>query len=170
MLMGLVILVNVFLIIYETDEQAKCYPDYSDTHCPYETTGIVWLQTLNYLFLVLYTFEAGLRLYVERLGYFNTIWNNLDFTVVFFGWLEPIITTWIDLGFDVDVAFLRIFRICRLSRIVRIFVVLPELRLLMNGFWSSIKAIFFGSIMLFAVLAVLIRRTLQARSPRNAPL
>ncbi|CAE7945138.1 unnamed protein product, partial [Symbiodinium sp. KB8] len=53
-----------------------------------------------------------------------------------------------------NLGLLRLSRLVRVMRAARVFISIPELYLLISGLYSSIKAIFFGSLMLFFVLVI----------------
>merc|ERR1711972_1258202 len=69
-----------------------------------------------------------------------------------------------------DVAFLRAFRILRLFRALRIILSIRELYLLVNGLADSMRAIFFGAIMLFLLLAFWSIILVEFVHPINASL
>lgn len=148
MVMGAVIACNFFMIIFEADRDGSCYPEYANKFedCPYASSKLNWLWVLNMIFLVTYTVEAFLRLSVLHLLYFYDKWNYLDLFIVCAGWTTQALND------KSNVAILRTLRLARLFRSFRIFSRIRELYLLIRGFASSCKAIFFGVIMLFAML------------------
>jgi len=52
----------------------------------------------------------------------------------------------------INLSFLRIFRIARLTRGIRLLLNIRELYLLVNGILSSMKAIFFGTTLIMLML------------------
>lgn len=142
--MGFIIMFNFLLIILETDitadragEDAKSAPG--------------WIEAASWAVLILFIIELGLRIFVERYNFFRDGWNIFDFCVVA-----------IDAGFCIvglivgtffPVSALRIVRLCKLARVSKIFRVFPELRLMMAGLIGSLRAIFWGTVLLaFALL------------------
>eukprot|EP00928_Gymnodinium_smaydae_P078401 TRINITY_DN6230_c0_g2_i1.p1 TRINITY_DN6230_c0_g2~~TRINITY_DN6230_c0_g2_i1.p1 ORF type:complete len:717 (+),score=83.72 TRINITY_DN6230_c0_g2_i1:49-2199(+) len=148
--MGLVICFNLGLIVYETDYEAQCYPGWYDKpeECPYQASKVLSVYLINLVLLLIYTAEAALRIYADRAKYFQARWNCLDFMVVLTGWISEV------LGGVVNIAFLRIFRVARLSRAFRLLLSIRELYMLITGLASSMRAIFFGVILLLGMLAV----------------
>lgn len=71
------------------------------------------LDSLNLLFLAVFSLEAIVKLFALRLDYFKTAWNCFDISLVFFGYLGL-------LGSLGPIAsLLRIFRVARIFRLVR---------------------------------------------------
>lgn len=152
-LMSVVIILNLGLIIYSTDLEAKCFPNYAsgstpNADCPYLAKNVGWLMVADFLLLVIYTIEAIAHLYVERYMFFCSQWNVIDLVVVCTGWIGEI------LGGVVNINFLRIFRLARLSRAFRLVLSVRELYMLITGFSSAGRAIFFGCLMLLGMLVL----------------
>jgi len=132
---------------------SRCYPEYRDKMADCPTAGgqqLKWLYPTNMAMLILYSVEALLRLFVERMGFFRSRWNCLDFIIVFLGWLNVILSSVMNSKF----AFLRFFRIARLLRVLRIFIAFRELYLLITGLWGAMKTIAWGGLMLFSMLTL----------------
>mmetsp|Transcript_10822 Transcript_10822/g.37916 ORF Transcript_10822/g.37916 Transcript_10822/m.37916 type:complete len:697 (+) Transcript_10822:216-2306(+) len=146
--MGCVIVFNMFLIMWETDYRAKCYPTYTDNlaDCPYNPDDLEWDTILNGLLLAVYTLEAITHLYVHRMRYFGSRWNVIDFSVVMASYIALLA------GSAVNISFLRIFRMVRLTRAFRVVLSIRELYMLLTGLASSFKAIFFGTMLLLMML------------------
>lgn len=146
--MGLVILVNFGFIVFESDRDSKCYPDYAGRYdaCPQRSELLDWLRLVNLTLLSVYTLEALCRAFVERSQYFCNRWNVVDLLAVLLGW-----PTVLSLGSG-NLHLLRMVRFVRLIRALRVIISVPELYLLVTGFSSSIKAIIFGSLLLVAAL------------------
>ena len=150
MVMGALILGNLVLIWYETDVDATCFPEYvSDfASCPTRSDTVGWIPALNLAILVLYSLECLARVYAEQCLFWCNKWNLTDFFIVLSGWFDFIFA-------DVlSVNLLRLSRLIRVSRAVRLLISIPEFYLLINGLYSSIKAILFGALMLVAVIVV----------------
>ena len=145
--MGLVIIGNLILIMYETDQDAKCYPDYQDNlqGCPYSSNTSHW-QVLNVILLALYTLESSVRAYVERARFLCNKWNLVDLVTVILGWLSVLLADMVNLS------LLRLFRLVRVLKATRVFISIPEFYLLVSGLYSSLKAILFGACMLVSTV------------------
>jgi len=167
MFMGAIIIGNVALIISEVDLSAKCHPEYDcdDCDCPYDPSKESWMVATNWALLIAYSIEATCRLYAERWEYFTSRWNCLDLFVVFSGWISEA-----GQSFLPSVAFLRIFRIARLSRAFRIVLSVRELYMLITGLGSSARAIFFGMLLLFFMLALWAILLVEFVHPINAAI
>ena len=78
------------------------------------------LEVLNYIFGVIFTIEAVLKIIAYRKNYFREPWNQFDFTVVVLTWIV-IILLQLDLPFDVTMLGMiaRTLRIGRVFRIVK---------------------------------------------------
>ena len=59
------------LMIFETNSDAACIPDYVDKmeECPHRSAGKAWIQICTIVLQTIYTVECGLRVYVEREKY-----------------------------------------------------------------------------------------------------
>jgi len=147
-IMSSIILLNLGMIIYEADYFAQCFPNYagSEASCPFTSSNIIWAWGTNLTLLCIYTVEGFARIFVERKQYFLGRWNQMDAVVVLAGWFAELA------GGFINLAFLRLIRVARLTRAFRIFMSFRELYLLINGIMSSMRAIFFGTIMLFGML------------------
>jgi len=147
-IMGVIIAFNFFIIIYETDQDGTCYPKYYNNfqNCPTSASKLDWLWGLNLGFLIIYTIEGALRISVFCRLYWFDKWNYLDLFIILSGWLQEI------MGGQLNLAMLRMFRLARLFRAFRIFSRIRELYLLLSGFASSCRAIFFGVMMLLVML------------------
>jgi len=75
-------------------------------------------------------------------------WNQLDTVVL------PL--CWVTVTFEglLNLAFIRIVRLARLARAFRIIHKIPELHMLASSVVSTIKAIFFGGVLIFLMLIV----------------
>ena len=149
--MGLVILFNMGIIMYEADQDALCFPTYYKDlrECPFRSNSFLWLYILNILLNIIYTVECGIRLYVERGAFFCNKWNLIDLLTLIAGWTASLGKDLVNIG---EFAVLRMFRLVRVVRAVRVLVSIPEFYLLITGLGSSIKAIIFGSMMLVSVI------------------
>jgi len=153
--MGLAISYNVALVIHETNLAAKCVDFFAD-HCSGPTE--VWIQMSNIILLAVYLLELGARIYVFRARFLMSLGNVADLVIIGSGVLDEILSRSAS-----SLAFLRIFRLLRLVRALRWLSrshAFRELYLLINGFLSAMKAIFWAAaflmilLMVWAILAV----------------
>lgn len=136
---GMIILVNLVIIIIETDEFAK------------DREPASWVTALSGAILISFILELALRLFVQGWRFWLDEWNVFDFTLI----LTDTLMNVIDLiaGSSFPVSFLRIARLFKLARLTRAFRLFAELRLLMAGLLGAVKAIFWGAVLLvFALL------------------
>jgi len=147
-LMTIMISFNIFVIIRETDYEANCFPAYANNPaaCPYRSAHVPWIKFANWSLLLVYSIEILLRLYTERLDYLAQRYNQFDILVVVIAWFSEVAS------FMINLSFLRIFRIARLTRGIRLLLNIRELYLLVNGILSSMKAIFFGTTLIMLML------------------
>lgn len=142
---GAITVFNLIMVIVETDRRASCLVDSS---CGGEPP---WSRICNVLFLIIYSVDVGLRLYVCGWRYvLLNIWNFCDVLVVVFGILGEI------LGSVLSYAdTLKLLRLVRLLRLLRVLSMLRELYVIIHGLLNTLKAVFWASVMLFILLAIL---------------
>jgi len=142
--MGVVILANVAVMIIETDDTAN------DDELQGGSSS--WTEPFGWVALLVFVLELLLRMFAMRSIFWKDVWNVADFSIVsidvFFSLLGIII------GDTFPISILRIFRLAKLARISKLFRVFPELRVLMAGLAGSLRAIFWGMILLIFVLLV----------------
>eukprot|EP00927_Polykrikos_kofoidii_P047040 TRINITY_DN41130_c0_g1_i1.p1 TRINITY_DN41130_c0_g1~~TRINITY_DN41130_c0_g1_i1.p1 ORF type:complete len:659 (+),score=77.67 TRINITY_DN41130_c0_g1_i1:155-2131(+) len=138
--LGFMIFLNMMLIIKEADVRATS----DDIPKWVDVTGMVILLT--------YAGELALKVFAHRLSFFTSLMNVLDACLVF--------TDLMSLGVsmvanDHEVASVVFFKVLRLLRIYRLFqgvMVFRELVFMIQGLISSVRAILFGTILIFAAL------------------
>lgn len=153
---AIAILFNMGLMIIEVDLQA------GDDAVPR------WLHISNYGLLGLYMVELIAKIYVHRLSFFCDEMNIMDFAIV----LADVVMIPLEesLGSVPAMSMLRIFRLVRLTRAFRAASMFPELKLLLLGFASAIKAIFWGIMMIVLQLTVWSILAVQLLNPINQEL
>jgi len=145
----IVIVYNLVLVVIQTDEEAKCFPEYSSSNfedCGTNGENIAWLKYSNLALLIFYSFEAGGKIFVAHFAYFKGKDNLLDFVICCLGWLGEFLNGLVGLS------WLRVFRLWRLFRIINRMARIPEIHMLVAGLAGAIRAIFFGGIMLLMTL------------------
>lgn len=164
--MGVVIMLNIAIMVYESNTDASCYPEYENmlSECQAHSDNNPIIGMLNNVFLALYTIEAAARVFVDQRSYIFNAWNQLDAFLVCVGWVSIVVQNF------VNVSFLRVLRLSRLLRAMRVLMSIRELYLLMTGFVTSLRAIFFGSVCLFCALSLWGIITVQVVHPVNASI
>jgi hypothetical protein len=154
--MGLIIIFNMVMIIIETDHGAEN----EDT--------LPWAEVVGWINLSIFVTELTLRLFALRMQFWQDRWNTFDFLIVVSDALCSIIG--LILGDIFPVSTLRIFRLCKLARVSKVFRVFPELRIMMAGLLGSMRAIFWGTVLLAFVLLVWAIVAVQFIHPLNKKL
>jgi len=154
--MGLVIMFNMVMIIIETD------------HAAHNDDSIPWVANTGWIILVIFIVELVLRLFVAGISFFCDGWNLFDFFVVVTDFAFSFVGLFLDGLFPIST--LRIFRLCKLARVSKVFRVFPELRIMMAGLIGSFRAIFWGSVLLTFVLMVWSIVAVQFIHPLNREL
>ena len=109
--MMLIILANLVLVVYQTDIEATCFPEFTEktiADCPSNGNNIEWLRLGNLLLLILYSFEAMGKVFVAHCSYFRHVDNLVDFTICVLGWVSEVLTGFISLS------WMRVFRLWRM--------------------------------------------------------
>ena len=78
------------------------------------------MEVLNYLFVVIFTVEAILKLIAQRCDYFYDSWNVFDFFVVV-AMIIILVITWVGLAANLEIfgTILRTLRMLRVFRLVK---------------------------------------------------
>jgi len=144
-LIGLVIVVNSIVLVMETDERATCENPESDA-CKEK---LVVHSILNTAFLIIYSIELTLKLWIYRRSFWSSQWNLFDFTIVVVSWLSEVLG-----GALPAISVARIFRAVRLAKVFRVLMVYKELYLIIFGFMSAMRAIMWASFLMFFLLTI----------------
>jgi len=138
--MGCVIMFNMLLIIVETD------------HAAHSEGTIPWVENAGATVLIIFVVELCLRLFVGGRAFFSHGWNVFDFLIVVSDAMFSLLG--LILGSVFPMSTLRVFRLCKLARVSKVFRVFPELRIMMAGLMGSFRAIVWGTVLLAFVLIV----------------
>eukprot|EP00930_Biecheleria_cincta_P056137 TRINITY_DN42300_c0_g1_i1.p1 TRINITY_DN42300_c0_g1~~TRINITY_DN42300_c0_g1_i1.p1 ORF type:complete len:602 (+),score=81.05 TRINITY_DN42300_c0_g1_i1:145-1806(+) len=149
--MTAIIMFNVIIMIVETDAVASC-PKFQNTCTP---DYVFWASCA---LLVIYTMELMLRLFVERKRFHLIGWNQLDSAIVLCAYLEIALTEVIESNV---LSAVRMLRLLRILRAVRLFKNITDLYRLVAGFISTMRAIFWGAIMLLCLSLIFSIVTMQ---------
>jgi len=145
--MGLVIISNVFVMVFEANESANCENDiFNGKECEAGKTLI-----LNFCLMAVYTAETTARIVGTRTKYFSSKWNNMDLFVLCHGYIDMTLMM-VDASLPAGFKLLRALRILKLMRAVRILVIFPELHSMLRGFVSAMTAVFWGFVMIILLL------------------
>jgi len=140
-LVSVLILFNIIIMIYETDQRAL-----GEDIPP-------WAKITNSCLLSFYCCELTLRLYVFRSHFFISGYNCLDFAIVGTDLIfESVGDALRHMPNVTMLRILRVLRALRFVRAVRSLVFFRELYMIMNGFFSAMKAIIWATVLLFSVL------------------
>lgn len=115
----------------------------------------VAFYVLEIFFMVFWTFEAAAHLYFQRLRYFASKWNLLDFSLVSLTLFEVLIVPLIDGPGSAKWGIfrvLRILRILRLLRLVKRVTLCRELWMILLGFVEALKTL--GWVLLLLLIVV----------------
>lgn len=110
-----------------------------------------WVRAVNGAFLVMYSCELLLRLYVVRGQLFRDQWNVFDAFIVFAEVANEVMGSVVEVP---TLTFLRVFRLIRVLRSVRILIMFPELHMMVMGLLGAMKSIFWGGMCFSLLLTV----------------
>ncbi len=119
------------------------------------------IESANFLFSVVFTLEAVLKLFALRSSYFKDSWNVFDLSIVVGTWLGKVF------HFEGAASIVRTFRVARIMRIVKRSASLRQIvNTVMKGLPSflNIGALFFLFLFIFAVAGVQLFADIKLRS------
>eukprot|EP00811_Abedinium_folium_P010400 NODE_1961_length_2323_cov_25.372040.p1 GENE.NODE_1961_length_2323_cov_25.372040~~NODE_1961_length_2323_cov_25.372040.p1 ORF type:complete len:651 (-),score=142.07 NODE_1961_length_2323_cov_25.372040:272-2224(-) len=141
---GIVIVSNIGLVVVDTDREAERLDGSDADDTP------TWSLIVNLLYTAFYVIELTARLYVQRKEFFNVLSNDFDFVIIFLDVVTQIIDS---AGAQLpSVSILRLFRAVKIVRAVRFLSQYREFYVIISGFTSAMKAVFWASIMISFVL------------------
>jgi Ca2+-binding EF-hand superfamily protein len=143
MLVGVVLMVQVATVVMETNTRAA--GDEPSTPLTLAAWG----------FLVFYSLEVSARIYVYRRRFFWSKSNCLDVGVVGTDFVVEAFANQIgDVPSLCMLRLVRVFRIARVLRAARSFAAFRELYMMIHGFFSAMKAIFWATVLLAFMLVL----------------
>ena len=101
-----------------------------------------WLTALeysNYIFSIVFTVEAVIKLIAMRSNYFKDSWNVFDFVVVVGTWLVISIMSF-DIGVDLEILG-TVLRTLRIGRVFRIVKRAPAIQIIFQTLMEALPAI-----------------------------
>uniref|UniRef100_A0A6U6HJU5 EF-hand domain-containing protein n=1 Tax=Zooxanthella nutricula TaxID=1333877 RepID=A0A6U6HJU5_9DINO len=132
---------NLCLITVETDRDAA------------RLVPLQWVQVCNHLLLLLYSVEMAVRIYVFRSGFLQQLSDFVDFVLILMDVSMLILQATHAGGTDApSFTFLRVVRLLRLARSIRVLQMFPQLALMVQGMFASIKLLAYGTCMLTLTL------------------
>jgi len=159
LVIGLAIAFNLAILLVEIDQRAGCYPKTCET-----TT----ITAMNRFLLGVYTVEAGMRMYVQRLKYHKDGWNILDLSLVVSGYFDEVMSALGDGGGALAILpILRIFRVARFLRGIRLLRFFPELYVMIRGFFFAMKAMAWGLMLIICLIMLWSALFIEVLNPLN---
>eukprot|EP00930_Biecheleria_cincta_P072401 TRINITY_DN59806_c0_g1_i1.p1 TRINITY_DN59806_c0_g1~~TRINITY_DN59806_c0_g1_i1.p1 ORF type:complete len:624 (+),score=93.15 TRINITY_DN59806_c0_g1_i1:73-1872(+) len=139
--LGLVTLVlfNVILMVIDLDNNLSCS---TAKNCTPQ-----WPEVVDSILLGIYTLDFVLGLFAERWMFFKDNMHWLDMGIVLLGYVELLVALVLQ-GEAAMLNLIRIFRLCRLLRLAKLLRPIPELYNLLVGFVFTVRAIFWGFVMI----------------------
>ena len=110
-----------------------------------------FISAMNYLFAVIFTIEAGLKLYAYHWDYFKDSWNNFDFSIVIGTIFGVIMQEVMGSSAGSMATVIRIFRIGRIFRMVKS---AKSLRMLFNTLMVTLPSMINIAGFLFLLLFI----------------
>mmetsp|Transcript_22872 Transcript_22872/g.53533 ORF Transcript_22872/g.53533 Transcript_22872/m.53533 type:complete len:818 (-) Transcript_22872:74-2527(-) len=153
--MAFVILCNAVQVVYECDVNQTCKHGTGKEKDEACSSIDGWLFVMNWAYLLAYTVELFLRLFVDRMRFFSDKWDVLDFWIVAVGMVTQLLGSHLP-----SPGIFRLFRLVRLAKALHFLKLRGELHLMVNGFVTAARAIILGSgiiagaVILWSVAAV----------------
>eukprot|EP00929_Paragymnodinium_shiwhaense_P015709 TRINITY_DN123808_c0_g1_i1.p1 TRINITY_DN123808_c0_g1~~TRINITY_DN123808_c0_g1_i1.p1 ORF type:complete len:739 (+),score=155.68 TRINITY_DN123808_c0_g1_i1:126-2342(+) len=145
LMMGGIILVNIGVLAEEANAAAFCVSEETDTRM----CNSPILSLLNYALLVIYLVESTVKLAIYRSHFFTDGWHVFDAALVIFSVVAEALG-----NFFPSMTLFRLLRVLRTAKLLHIMVSFRSLYLLVHGFISAMKSIFFASALLGFLLAL----------------
>jgi len=148
LLLGLVIVLNIFMVITDVDTKAK------------DEDAKPWTTIVNDFLLAVYITEACVRFVAERLEMFKEFYGCMDVFLIF-----------MDLCIPSSITIFRVIRVTKVCRAMKCLHLAPELHLMMKGMSGATKSILWGTILTltfvvtWAILAVALIHPLNKEIP-----
>eukprot|EP00929_Paragymnodinium_shiwhaense_P052559 TRINITY_DN26326_c0_g1_i6.p1 TRINITY_DN26326_c0_g1~~TRINITY_DN26326_c0_g1_i6.p1 ORF type:complete len:686 (+),score=118.00 TRINITY_DN26326_c0_g1_i6:71-2128(+) len=111
-----------------------------------------WIGASSFFFMVYFCVELLAKTFVYRLRFLEDRVNALDVVVVLIDIIGVVLEA--SIGDLPSFSSLRALRFLRVTRILKEFCAFRELYLMIAGLISAVRAIFFGSALIFLVLAM----------------
>mmetsp|Transcript_61508 Transcript_61508/g.106969 ORF Transcript_61508/g.106969 Transcript_61508/m.106969 type:complete len:600 (+) Transcript_61508:88-1887(+) len=142
--MGIIIVINMVVTVIDINESAREEGTVVDE--------LKWTDVFGWIVLLIFVLELSIRLIAFQWAFWQDAWNIADFVVVTVDVVFSLVGVFAEELFPVSI--LRIFRLAKLARVSKVLMVFPELRLLLAGLVSSMRAIFWGTVLVGLFLLV----------------
>ncbi|XP_025052695.1 sodium channel protein type 4 subunit alpha isoform X2 [Alligator sinensis] len=133
------ICLNMVTMMVETDDQSEA--------------KIEILQTVNLIFIIIFTGECVLKMFALRYYYFTIGWNIFDFVVVILSIVGLVLSDVISKYF-VSPTLFRVIRLARIGRVLRLIRGAKGIRTLLFALMMSLPALFNIGLLLFLVMFI----------------
>ncbi|XP_010117062.1 PREDICTED: sodium channel protein type 5 subunit alpha-like, partial [Chlamydotis macqueenii] len=114
------------------------------------------LNSINILFIAIFTAECALKLVALRQYYFSNAWNIFDLVVVIMSTVATVLSSGIGKAFEhfLSPTVFRIIRLARIGRILRLIRAAKGIRTLLFALMMSLPALFNIGLLLFLVMFI----------------
>jgi hypothetical protein len=158
MFAGCAILCNFIVISMETNARVRQEEADKNSNLYKDATHELLIHDyVNLAFLVLYSVECAIRLFIHGRTFFKHRWNVFDLIVVCFGLFGRVMETVLGHAGGTNVEhfqILRSIRMFRLLRAARIVISFKELYSLICGLSSCLKTLFWAAGLVFLLLTM----------------
>eukprot|EP00931_Biecheleriopsis_adriatica_P065699 TRINITY_DN40191_c0_g1_i1.p1 TRINITY_DN40191_c0_g1~~TRINITY_DN40191_c0_g1_i1.p1 ORF type:complete len:621 (+),score=109.00 TRINITY_DN40191_c0_g1_i1:61-1923(+) len=165
--LNVIVVTNIVIIYLEVNDGMKCKMAGSD-----DDSDCVprWYFVTNLILLVFYTVEMFLNMFVQRMEWLSrkNVFNYVDATIVFIGYLE-LVFTWLEVAGGNVMALTRMLKVLRVLRVVRLLKPFPELYMLIAGFISTMRTMAWGFLMIVVLLIIWGIVTVQVLTATELP-
>lgn len=134
------VIINVVFVIIETNAAAV-----GESPPP-------WMEVGNMLVMAMYVVEVSLRIFVRRGRFCMDFLSMFDLCVILVDLVVTMCVMWMAVQFPFPTIMLRTARVLKVTRILRMMAMFPELNLMLRGMVFAAKAILWGVVMLGIVL------------------
>jgi len=156
MCMGLIIVFNIGCMVLEADTGARCrtesrmgiHDEYSEVDAD-NCIGSAF-TIINVLLVLVYTVEAGVRLYTYRCAFWKSLSNVLEVIIVVAGLIDVILD--FAASSNQQRLLLKLLRVMRLFRAVRLLTFFPELYRFVQLFAGALRPLFWGFILIIFMI------------------
>lgn len=115
--------------------------------------AILILNIIDWICLAIYTIEAGLKLRVYGLEYFNDGWNVFDFMIVALS-LSVIVLSALAIAIPIPFQIARTIRLFRIVRVFKLVSLFRKLRVIVEAIGRSIPGVLWTCLLLLIVVYV----------------
>eukprot|EP00931_Biecheleriopsis_adriatica_P023073 TRINITY_DN14663_c0_g1_i1.p1 TRINITY_DN14663_c0_g1~~TRINITY_DN14663_c0_g1_i1.p1 ORF type:complete len:703 (+),score=92.29 TRINITY_DN14663_c0_g1_i1:36-2144(+) len=143
--MGSLIVFNLIIMVIEIDIDAGCLGEAGS--CANTLTEVT-----DACLVAVFTIDLVLKVFAYRLQFHQSMWNILDATIVTASYVGIVMAAAVGGRESQVLSTLRLLRLVRILRLVRLLRPIPELYRLLLGFMSTVRAIFWGFMLILVLL------------------